>query len=206
MKSMVRVIFACLSLLCAIQAQDKPQLDLSVFGFQIGKPFNLAECPTMQVARERYTYSGSSGAPCYKRTGLLRTKVAPVYTATVLIQFPSAEQPALSSGLDISAQVMDGNLEGIGFNTAGVRDGEKVLQSLIEKYGEPTTKQLSTVQGSYGTVYPMIVARWAFSNLEVSFKSISTELSSGLVTIDSIKCREWRQATLKRLTGSGRTL
>src|SRR5438105_1407798 len=86
---------------------------------------------TMQLSRNRFVYSGRSSTPCYKRTDYpLQTKSASVYTASVLIQFPAADSPKLSSGLDITAQVMDGNLEGIGFNTAGVRDGEKVLESL----------------------------------------------------------------------------
>ena len=200
-----------LTLFCAgftVNGQDKSTTYMTVFGLKLGQKFTLPECRRMKITKNHFVYSGGDSDWCYQRidASVDEAKEQPITNATVLISFPFADRPQLVSGLSISGQVLDGNLEGIGFNTLGVRDSDEILSALTEKYGKPTAKDSSEVKTQIGATFPRILASWKLPNLVIVFQSITTQINSGLVTIDSVKCREWRDATLKRLTNEGRPL
>ncbi len=97
-------------------------------------------------------------------------------------------------------------LEGIGFSTLGIADGDLVLEKLKEKYGEPTAFVPSKAQNRMGASYDAFVASWVFPNLHVTFQSVTNKLDSGLVNVDTKKGRDWRDQRLKELLKDKRPL
>lgn len=177
------------------------QEGLIAFGLRLGEPFNVRECKLNSGS-----YSGYFGyevmprpgtGPCLKFS-TSNDRDSQNYTAT--LEWPLGESPRLTTGMLVS--VIDGNLEGVGFNTSGVSTDEMVLDMLIKKYGQPTTLQRGTVKNGIGNTFPAIVAGWSTQKLDIVYQSIATKIDSGLVNIDTKKNSARRKAILEKYQNS----
>jgi hypothetical protein len=175
--------------------------DTKVFGLQIGAELNLAECQRTKLSKNNFIYSGGDQLWCYERHDKAKDG-APVVNETILIKFPFRDRPQIASGMSLVGQVMDGKLEGIGFNTLGVTDADDVLQKLTEKYGTPSSSRRYEVQNRLGAKFTTVQAVWNFSNLVVIFDGVASSLDSGLVTIDTPRCKAAREQRLEELRGA----
>jgi hypothetical protein len=178
--------------------------DTKVFGLQIGAELNLPECERTRLSKNSFIYRYNDRLWCYQRLDKGKDGT-PVVNETIEIKFPFGDRPQIVSGLSLIGQVMDGKLEGIGFNTLGLTNADDVLQKLTEKYGKPSSSAPYEVQNRMGAKFTSVLAVWNFSNLVVAFNGVSSSLDSGLVTIDTPRCKAAREQKLKELTG-GRPL
>jgi hypothetical protein len=121
----------------------------------------------------------------------------------ILIKFPLNEWPRIVNGLSLVGQLIDGRLEGIGFNTFGLKDAADVLQKLTDKYGSPSGSERYEVQNRLGAKFTAVRAIWNFSNLVVAFRGVSDSLDSGKVNIDTPRCAATREQKLKELINGG---
>jgi len=177
--------------------------DNSVFGLPLGSPFVLPECEKKIVGST--AFYGPPKVVCFERiTNKNDTK--PIINDSVLIIFPISDKPSLISGTAVVGLVIDGNLEGIGFNTLGYSNQDLVLLKLKEKYGSPTSLVPKKVQNNFGATFDTFDAVWTLPELHILFQSVASSLSSGLVNIDTIKGRANRDAKIKDLLKEKRPL
>ena len=99
-------------------AQTKAATDMSVFGLKLGEPFTVPECERLDLKiknleRIHYKYSESV---CFEQIPYSKDNGTAVNR---WVKFPYKEAPQIVSTNTVSVLVMDGNLEGIGFNTLG---------------------------------------------------------------------------------------
>ncbi len=194
--------------LLLFSAQPTSAQDMKVFGIPLGQPFTIAECePAI------YGYKGDTTSVCFdrlsesaKRKDKKKQVSEPVVNDLVKVRFPITEGPGLIAGDGFLARILDGKLEGIGFNTLGVSNADSVLKKLKEKYGSPTTLVSRKVQNRLGASFDAIEASWAFPDLYVTFDSAVYWLDSGLVNIDTKKGKEWRDNEMKNLLKDKRPL
>lgn len=172
------VLGCVLALTCAFSQEPKAPSsgaapDTKVFGLQIGAELSLPECEQIKIGKA-FTYSESQQHWCYERingTGM------PLPNEAIVIKFPLNEWPRIVSGLSLVGQLIDGRLEGIGFNTFGLRDAADVLQKLTDKYGSPSSSERYEVQNRLGAKFTTVRAIWNFSNLVVAFSGVSDTLA-----------------------------
>ena len=102
--------------------------------------------------------------------------------------------------------VIDGVLEGLGFNTGGISSQDYVMEKLKEKYGEPTAFTPLKIQNRLGASFDAVTAEWSFDNLIVKFNSAEGQITSGLINIDSPKGKKWREDKLNEIFKNNRSL
>jgi hypothetical protein len=181
-------------------AQAQPKGDNSVFGImRLGGPLTLPECARL---RKSNVYVEDDQVACFERIILPwepEKWATPVRNETVTVVFPVGHEPPIISGTKIVAGIVDGNLESVGFNTAGLARQDETLKLLREKYGEPAKITEETKQNNFGASFESHFAVWSFANLSVSFQGCTDRRDSGLVNIDTPKGLESRMATLEKL-------
>ena len=215
-----KIIFTCAFIFVfSFAAAAQKQADAGVFGLmKIGEKFILPECPTYpsggyKITVETICWKNIRAAADYSTQKKKKKKkdepaaAAPqALTDTVYVAFPFSEQPLLVNGSSVVASVIDGVLESIGFNTAGVDNQEFVLSKLKEKYGKPTVNNPLKVQNHLGATFESVEALWKFDNLIVRFNSTENSLDSGLVNIDSPKGVKHREDALDAIFKKNRSL
>ena len=171
--------------------------DSTVFGLRLSERFSLPECTHLKKSE---LYLGNDTVVCFERLIASSEKgkwKSPIVDETVTIRFPFGRGPALSSSDRISGQIVDGNLESIGFNTLGLTVQGATLGALKAKYGEPTKTAEETKQNALGATFDSQVAVWEFENLTVIFQGMTDRIDSGLVNVDTKKGSEYRARLLK---------
>jgi len=175
--------------------------DSTVFGLHLGEKLSLPECTHLKKST---LYLENDGVVCFERSIAAWEKSkwsSPVFDETVMILFPFGRKPALASKYKIVGQVVEGNLESIGFNTSGITAQEQTLEGLTAKYGDPTKTVNETKQNAFGARFDSHVAVWEFDNLTVIFQGTTDRIDSGLVNIDTRKGAKFRA----RLLGNSQT-
>ena len=100
------------------------------------------------------------------------------------VVFGKNEAPVWLKNWQLIALEANGNLIGIEFFTWGLSSQELVFSTLVNKFGQPTSKTTSQTQNSMGAEYQVINARWATSDIEVRFEGATDRVDSGRVVID----------------------
>lgn len=173
----------------------------TVFDVALAEPFSIPECKRSSIG---YEYAGKS--VCFKRLFDRTKSTAPVTDETVSIVFPLSETPPLLSGNTMTGLIMEGRLEGVGFNTRGIRNQDEVLAALKAKYGEPSGFDPHKVQNRMGASFDTFNALWTTPTLDVMYQSVTTTVDSGLVTVDTKKGAAWRVEQLKAIRSRGPSL
>lgn len=204
----MRTAAALLLALCSIalgQDAPTPQPPMTVFGLELSQPMTLQECPINKIG-EGYFYGFNRNAWCYERLSLPKPGAAAVRDDAVKISFPIAEHLAHVKGLWILGRVVNGNLEGISFNTLGLSTQDQVLQSLTDKYGPPTESKTVEEQNRMGAKFHVIFASWKLRGLNVEFEGAAGSFDSGLVIIETDKGAAARLQVAKKLKQEERPL
>ena len=191
------VVAACAFLL----ASSAFAADLTVFGFELGKPLNLPEC--------RYKMSGTmklydilSDTTCTEEAILINTYGQPVRR----IIFSQKEAPTIVKSWQMIALEADGNLIGVEFFTVGASAQDVTLQTLTQKYGKPSGKSSKTVGNNFGASMEAITASWKTQELNVYFEGITDRLDRGHVLIDLPQASALRESWFKQGTAGNRAL
>jgi hypothetical protein len=178
-------------------AQSK-QADATVFGLHLGEKFTVPECARSK-AGDGYDYGTEPAAPCFRQNIYLPLPPpnTPVLNDQHLkIYFPPTMLSDLT--LDFDAEVVDGNLEGAFINTDGLDSQDKILATLVAKYGVPSTLVEERGQNAMGAIFNSHMATWQFGNLTVVFCGTANRTDEGLVSIETEKetalRKAWREA------------
>jgi hypothetical protein len=195
MKKIMTFLFVCIPIFPA-HADD-----LTIFGFPIAREISIPEC-----AKASYGYVIATSQVCIERLSPHREEGGPVVTETVLIHFPISEAPEIIAGLKMSGRIIDGKLEGVGFNTRGTEDANRVLAVLKEKFGEPDSFRPRVVKNRLGASFGAFDAEWKRQDVYILFESVSRSLDSGLVSIETQKRKDERAKLLQELSKDRRPL
>jgi hypothetical protein len=205
MKKLALIIAISLVMVLVASAQTK-SADATVFGLHLGAKFSLPECArstTGDAGVLNYDYRSEPSFPCFQLTNILM--FAPSNTPllndqNVKIHFPTSMLATMS--LDLHAQIVDGNLEGVQIHTHGLESQDEVLASLKAKYGEPSEFQEKQEQNAMGAVFNCHAAAWSFDNLTVVFFGALGHTDAGLVNIETTKesalIKKWRDESQAR--------
>lgn len=194
-KKFIAFLFVCLSP-TSVHADG-----LTIFGIPLAREISLPEC-----ARASYGYVIITSQVCIERLSPHREDGGPVVTETVFIHFPIDEVPVIVNGIKMSGRIIDGKLEGIGFNTKGVEDANMVLAQLKEKFGDADSIRPRVVRNRLGASFDVFDAEWRKQDVDILFKGVSRSLDSGLVSIETKKRKDERAKLLKELSKDRRSL
>lgn len=183
----------------ALKKMEAPVYDMSVFGISLGQNFLLPEC-----AKWEYGYKPGITEICFKRFDF--KEYGPIANKGVEISFPISGRPSISKYGGLVGRLIDGNLEGVNFNTMGIKDAEIVLEKLTEKYGKPQVFVPRVVKNRFGASFEAFKAAWIGQNINVVFLSVDDSLDSGTVYIETIKGSDERIRANKEATKDNRPL
>lgn len=172
-----------------------------VFGMSLGRNLQIPECN-----KQYGIYDISTKVVCFERAYGKEKLTSPVINETVRIAFPITESPSIVKNGVLLGMVIDGKLEGINFNTFGVKNADSVLLKLKEKYGEPQEFVPYKEENRLGQKFDAFTAIWRQENLEVYMQSILGSITSGLVSIDTLKAKEAKSEITKSLKKENRPL
>lgn len=173
---------------CVLVTASAYAADLTVFGFELGKPLNLPECQFKMVSTAKL-YDQTPAKTCTEDPTKIDTYAQPVRR----IIFSRAEAPDIVKNWQMIALEAGGNLIGLEFFTIGAATQNLVYQTLIQQYGQPTRKNQSTVGNGFGASAQAVSASWATQKINVTFDGILDRLDSGRVLIDTPEATALRQ-------------
>lgn len=171
--------------------------DSSVFGFELGKPLSLPECPFKPVGTMRFYDPRLRVDTCYGEN-------APFFGGATsrTLYFSSKDAPSIvKDSRAFPLFSASGSLIGFQFATFGVASQSAVLDLLTAKYGKPTELSTSTAQNGFGAAFQVTHATWIYPDISVVFDGARTEINEGLVTVDlpeAAKLRADAKASQKR--------
>ena len=204
MLNKINLIFLS-SLFLLIACPNVSATDMTVFGIKLSEKFTLPECERIG------NFYNNNKSTCFKRDSIYSNNkkilpTEPIITDEVEIDFPLSEVPTIASYGIVVATIINGNLEGISFNTSGISDNEYVFVKLKEKYGKPTVLIPTKTQNRLGATFNFYIASWKFDNLNVSFFGVLTTLDKGSVQINTKIGKEWRDKKLSEMSKDRRPL
>lgn len=192
MKRIIPFFLLCCIGYTSLRAQQN-KTDMTVFGFTLGTPFSIPECPCTvgevpipvmtgkpfeQFDRYKgYTYVVGQPAKgvCFRRKNLEKYTVRrkkqldslpPVTNESVEICFSRNEAPAISPTGTIDALVSKGNLQAISFVIYSA-DASKDFDILKNKYGSNANIESFKLQNDYGASLEYYKATWDLPGLKV---------------------------------------
>lgn len=163
-KSMMVALFAC-GLLAAHCFAQSASADESAFGITLGKPLTVKACPKGQygIALPTNFMCVMPVAPIRRPWGATLTPVC----------FPSAIQPDFVGGCVVTS-MLDGRVEGIGFDIPTLNDQDRAFSELKSKYGEPLHIDKVVLQNAFGAQFQAYQAEWKFTDFRVTFDGAKT--------------------------------
>lgn len=160
---------------------------ITIFGLQLGERIGIPECPKRRIGKTML-YEYTVERVCFQRSVPEAAEMGPVKDGMIDIKFPLFEGPAIAKGGLVMGIVFEEALEGITFNTNGVRDADAVLTELKEKFGEPESLVRRIVRNTFGATFDAFDAVWLTPEaFRVIFNSVDSTLGSGTVRIQTAK-------------------
>ena len=176
-----------------VAAHAADAADASVFGLTFGQPLRMPEC-------ER---SVGGDYQVMTRHTCFQSRYGGKHTS---IQFPFAQSPKIMAGDTITCILIEGNLEGIAFNTHGVSDSDRIFTELVNKYGKPSVIERPIVKNRIGAQFNSVDAVWSLPNLHVLFQGVASSIDSGIVYVQTSKGAAEFDIRMKALTRDPRPL
>lgn len=177
--------------------------EISIFGLELGKPFDLKECAFKKVTKTLSFYEATTDTVCYKRVSNDEAGrgISPA-DDKVFIEWPRGQEPEIASFGTLSVWIIEGNLESVRFGTQGVISQARDMKALTDKFGPPTTGLTPVAQNGYGATSQTIRADWRSDGVSVYYNSAENSFSSGFVRIQTAKGAAAYDAFLEKLKGS----
>jgi hypothetical protein len=210
MKILALVVLSVL--FASVASAQMKTADATVFGLHLGEKFSVPECArskSSDASAVEYDYETPS-SPCFEVDPVLRKdlrefggSIPPPPNAPVLndentkIHFPNNMLADLT--LDLEAEIIDGNLEGVFIGTDGLTSQDRILATLKAKYGDPTVLEEQRKQNAMGAVFNCHHASWQFDNLVVTFLGAADQTDVGIVSIETKKHAEFRRTNSERV-------
>lgn len=157
-------------------------VDMTAYGFEIGKPLNLPECPLNPTGS--YRSYGIVRSICFQVSLAKREDAVTIETPGASIHFPFEERPYHSAADYMTLLAFDGKLQLLILRTAGQLVQNEVLSDLSRKYGAPTQTVQSPTQDQHGVEIVSIVATWDFpETLRVEYLGVFPGPDEGQIQI-----------------------
>jgi hypothetical protein len=201
-----RHLAAALLLTAVLQHTAAASDASTVFDMPLQQPFTVSECPYMRITKKAISYNPpASGTVCfeYQNAADQGKQQRVTHDIVSLRWFTNPHLVIANSAL---AVVIDGNLEGVSFNTLGIQSQQRDYEALKAKYGEPAQSNQSTLQNGYGATVAAIRAKWTIGDVLVSLDGAAGRIDSGLVRIETQKAVDERNATLAKYEHQGPSL
>jgi hypothetical protein len=187
----------------------------SVFGIQMMAPINIPECrisPVVLKHPEAFTrdsfsdrYDYSTNTLCYKRIGARGGSTEILANEALNIAFPSNQEPQLASA--VSAEIIDGRVQGVSFSTYGIAVQDLVLSSLEQKFGKPQNLTTTDKQNGFGAKFNVTNASWKLPNeISVTFEGALSSINAGSVSVLSPAARAEQEQQRRKLLNAGTPL
>jgi hypothetical protein len=152
---------------------------VSMLGLKLQQPLSLHECKFNRdvyvpgMPRERH-YLADITVPCFKREhdADIGTKKPIKDDDFILGSWPSDTLPKIILGDKIYIGVIDGNVEQVEFETAGVLSQAQDLDALTAKFGKPSTLERTDCG---------IDARWQLGQVSIRYRSCDGRAERGNV-------------------------
>ena len=173
--------------------------DMTIAGFTLGAPLTIPQCDD-----QPHSMSVPTNMPCYRNQSryLRSSDLGTPGWKVVTIMIGFGPRPAILNGSQIEAFIRDDTLVAVKFSTNGSQSQSSDLQTLIEKYGKPTSRKVERFQNGFGAKFEGVVAVWRLRDLLVQFESIFPDLETGLVAVALPEGIELINADVKRLSGN----
>lgn len=173
-------------LLIASFSVTSAQAATSVFGFELGQPIGVSECP---FKPEKYPLPGKIASKYYDplppETCFEEAHQINTYGQAVRrIIFGRGESPVIVKNWNMIALERDGQLIGVHFFTTGVASQDVVFNELVKKFGKPNEQHANESKNAMGATFQALHASWDSAELVVRFDGITDRLDRGEVTID----------------------
>ncbi|PZP51361.1 MAG: hypothetical protein DI598_03375 [Pseudopedobacter saltans] len=167
--------------------------NMTVFGYTMGKPFNIPECKKEIEKEGSYKYysydRASANCDCYeipfivsykvkKKESVMPTSTQLQKDDTVNVYFKPTNIPDISYSEHCVAGITNSNLTEVVFFTKS-SDADLVLKELTQKYGKDYTLKYYRSYDLVGNYRSYYIARWEFSDLLVIFQSDAIEGAVG---------------------------
>lgn len=171
--------------------------DLTIFGFELGKPLTLPECPIESLISEpgHKLYKTVVPVTCIQDAHPLDGYGQPVREIT----FSLKDCPLIVKNWRAFPLEEEGNLIGFHFLTTGIASQDVVMQQLQKKYGKPTSIKKNAVQNGFGATFETINAQWQTGKVTVTFHGTLDRLGTGEVFVDlpaAVKLRKsWEKSS-----------
>lgn len=192
-----------LTVLLALFATAANAEGVQVFGFELGKPLSLPECPYKTFGSSpKKMYEILVQETCYWDTEKDRRSGIPVKR----IVFSQKESPAIVKNWQIEAIESNDILVGFEFLTAGIESQDLVLSQLTQKFGKPESLTKRSVQTKFGATFGAVDASWKYGDVSVSFNGTTDRIDFGRVTIDLPVATEVRRQSTQDQRKSERQL
>lgn len=176
----------------------------AVFGLQLGAPVMLPECAHAEIGsgkRSLDLYDGSQQFPCKKLPGV----ESPAHPDTGGIVFPISQMPTILASPDLATTIVHDNLEAIYASTLSHNNAPEITRQLTDKFGAPTTSVGETTEVQKIAV-PSVHVLWRRPGYVVDYRSISSDIDYGELSIETDKARALREAREKAATSQRITL
>jgi hypothetical protein len=171
----------------------------TVFGVELQKPFVMPECPIEHLGKNFNDYfPPPTIGVCYQMMDHKDAGKSRPLNDMVKLRWPDKESPELVIGYSATANIIDGNIEGVSFNTLGIQSQDRDFNALKVKYGEPTQNTRGTMQNGYGATFNPIRASWTMGDIVVSLDGAQS-VNSGLIRVETLKSIAARNAFFEKL-------
>ena len=177
--------------------------DTTIFGFELGKPLVLPECPHKTLGSiPRKMYSAIPPMTCAQDAHELNGYGKPVRE----IVFSEKETPSIVKNWRAFPLEVGGNLVGFHFITDGAEAQSAVMAALQKKYGKPEYSKTHGVQNSFGAQFDAVDASWHSGPVQVMYMGVLDRVDVGQVYIDLPEAVELRRSWNKAATVSERKM
>jgi len=155
----------------------------SVFGIALGQPLAIPECPKYGSGPFiRYEFRKEEA--CWQRP-VESAGCEPITDGYAGVEFPVHTLPLWTRTSRVTVRIVAGRVEGARIYTSGIKGQDAALQSLIDKYGKPSSSLNADVQNRMGAQYTSLNSSWKVGDLTVVLLGTTGRLDEGQVEIST---------------------
>lgn len=186
-------------------AQPEGPNDTGLFGFVLGKPPGIAECPSREASSAMLprTYEwGTQARTCFERDSRRIGSNEPLATEEVDIRWTFDAQPELAK--QVTLGLIGGVVHEVRVKTRGIAHQDTDAEALMEKFGKPDRAKVETLRTRMGAEFSAIHASWSRpGGASVRYYAALNRIDEGVIVAstpqgDEHRRQEYEERTRKR--------
>lgn len=141
------------------------------------------ECPAERPTHLAHLYNmRSADGPCWMATnGRPGSEMPPRDINELPLLVPSRKRP--DGTRTVTALVISGRVEGLRVTTDGFVHQERLLEQLVQKFGEPRSQEDREVTAGSGGRFDAVRATWRTPNLHVLYSGMAGRIDEGIISV-----------------------